>query len=189
MRVWFLHLTEAEHGAQGALHLHSLETIMNSRPRTGAAALGLGLALLAWVGCDKDSAIQVHHDSQGNEQINIDQKKIKDNLHQAGRELRQGAHDLAQSVHQEASDADRRYGATARESLGDAALTAKVKARLIATPDLGGIRIHVNSRDGKVTLTGAVSSAQNRRQAEDIARRTEGVSGVDNQLQIAPASS
>jgi len=162
---------------------------MNSRPRTGAAALGLGLALLAWVGCGRDSAIQVHEDNRGNEQIDIDKKKIKDNLHQAGRELRDGARQLASSVHQEASDADRRYGTTARESIEDAALTARVKARLIATPDLNGVRIHVNSRDGQVTLTGAVTAPQLRRQAEDIARATDGVHGVVNQLQIAPEGS
>ena len=164
---------------------------MNSRPRTGAAAvgLGLGLSLLACLGCGNDSAIQVHHDANGNEQINVDNKKIKDNLRQAGQELKDGAHQLAGSVRQEAHDANQNYGTAARETVDDTALTAKVKARLIADSDVDGVRVHVSSRDGQVTLTGEVASDANRRAAEDVAHRTDGVKGVDNQIKVVPAKS
>ena len=89
--------------------------------------------------------------------IKINNQKIQDNLHQAGQELNKDAHNLGQSIQKGAHDLDQRVGPAARETLGDAALTTHVKARLIAAPDLGGIRIHVSSRDGQVTLSPAPS--------------------------------
>lgn len=143
-----------------------------------AMALTLGLALLSWTGCQRDA--------QGNQEIKIDNQKIKDNLHQAGHELDKDAHELGHSLQKGAQDLDQRFGPAARETLGDAALTTRVKARLIAAPDLGGIRIHVSSRGGQVTLTGTVTSEEFRQEAEKITRRTDGVNEVINQLQIGP---
>jgi hyperosmotically inducible protein len=151
-----------------------------------AAAVLLGVSLVPWLGCGKDSAIQVQRDQKGNQQIHIDDRKINDNLHQAGQELDKGAHDLGQAIEKGAREVDRRVGPVARETLDDAALTARVKARLIAAPDLGGFRIHVSSRDGQVTLTGTVRSAENRLDAEKITRRTEGVREVIYHLQVGP---
>jgi hyperosmotically inducible periplasmic protein len=141
-------------------------------------ALTLGLLLACWTGCQRDA--------QGNAEIKIDNQKIKDDLHQAGQELGKDARQLGQSVKQGVRDLDQKVGPAARETLGDAALTTRVKARLIAAPDLGGIRIHVSSRDGQVTLSGTVTSEEFRQQAERIARRTGGVNEVINQLQVGP---
>ena len=154
----------------------------------GVAVLGLCLSSLPWVACGRDSAIQVRHDSQGNDDIHIDKKKIQDNLHQAGQELKKGADDLGSAVQRGAHDLDQKAGPSARESVDDAALTTKVKARLIATPDLGGIRIHVNSRDGQVTLSGTVATQENRLRAEQIAHDTDGVHAVTNELHVGPVS-
>lgn len=159
---------------------------MKTRPLSAAVALGLGASLLILIGCGSDSAVDVRRDSRGNEQIHVDNKQIKDNLHQAGQELRKDAHDLGDAVKKGAQDVDREVGPAAREAAGDATLTTRVKARLIAAPDLGGIRIHVNSRDGEVTLSGTVASEENRHDAEKIASRTEGVRAVINQLQVGP---
>jgi osmotically-inducible protein OsmY len=153
---------------------------MKTSALRGAAALALGVALLSWMGCQRDA--------QGNEEIKINNQKIQDNLHQAGQELNKDAHNLGQSIQKGAHDLDQRVGPAARETLGDAALTTHVKARLIAAPDLGGIRIHVSSRDGQVTLTGTVTSQEFRNQAETITRRTDGVREVINQLQVGPES-
>jgi osmotically-inducible protein OsmY len=152
--------------------------------KAGLAGLGLSLLLLA-AGC-QDSAVQVQRDAQGNEQIHVNNQVIHDNLHQAGQELKQGAHQLGDAIRSGAHDLDTKVGPSTRESVADAALTTKVKARLIAAPDLGGIRVHVNSRDGQVTLSGTVSSERNRQEAERIARRTSGVQGVVNDLAVGP---
>jgi osmotically-inducible protein OsmY len=152
-----------------------------------AAMLGLGMALLSG-GCGRDSGIEVRHDAKGSEQIHIDNQKLKDNFHQAGRELKKDAQELGRSVKQGARQVDQRFGPAAREALSDGALTARVKARLIAAPDLGGVGIHVDSRDGRVTLSGTVTSLENRHDAEKIARRTDGVVEVVNELEVGPLS-
>lgn len=159
---------------------------MQTRALHLAAALLLGSSLTLWLGCERDSAVQVNRDSQGHQQVRIDDTKIKDDLHRAGQEISQDAHKLGQAVQQGARDVDQRIGPTARETLGDAALTTRVKARLIAAPDLGGIHIHVSSRDGEVTLDGTVASQETRQDAEKITRRTEGVREVIDHLQVGP---
>jgi hyperosmotically inducible periplasmic protein len=159
---------------------------MTTRPFQLAAAVLLGASLVPWVGCGRDSVVQVQRDEKGNQQVHVDDRKLNDNLRQAGQEVKQGARDLGQSIEKGAREVDRRVGPVARETLEDAALTARVKARLIAAPDLGGFRIHVSSRNGQVTLTGTVSSAENRLDAEKITRRTEGVREVVDQLQVGP---
>jgi hyperosmotically inducible protein len=151
-----------------------------------AAGLLAGLSLVLWLGCGKDSGIEIKRDSKGNEHVQIDNNKVKDDLNKAGQELSKDAHNLGTAVQQGAHEVDQRLGPAARETLGDAALTARVKTRLIAAPDLGGIRIHVSSRDGQVTLDGTVASAENRLDAEKITRRTEGVREVINHLQVGP---
>jgi hyperosmotically inducible periplasmic protein len=161
---------------------------MKTRTFRMVIGVGLGLSLSAWLGCGKDSAIEVRHDNQGKEEIKIDKGKIRDNLHQAGEELSKDAHNLGQAIRKGAHDVDQKVGPAARESLADAALTARVKARLIAATDLNGIRIHVSSRDGQVTLSGTVSSEENRLEAEKIARHTDGVVEVDNHLEVGPMS-
>jgi len=159
---------------------------MKSRALDLAAAVLLAASSASWVGCEKDSSVDVRRDKQG-EQIHIDTGKIQDNLHKAGQELGKDAHNLGNAVEQGARDVERKVGPVARETVADAALTARVKARLIATPDLGGYRIHVSSRDGQVTLAGTVASEDRRLDAERITRRTEGVREVIDQLQVGPA--
>jgi hyperosmotically inducible protein len=159
---------------------------MKTKPLYTVAALALGASLVVWLGCGNDSGIEVRRDAKSSEQIHVDNQKIKDNLHQAGSELKKDAQDLGQAVRQGARQVDERFGPAAREAVGDASLTARVKARLIAAPDLGGVRIHVNSRDGKVTLSGTVTSHENRSDAEKITRRTDGVREVVNELEVRP---
>jgi|GEM_PF-3275822 len=159
---------------------------MKTRGLHLAAAVLLGSSLASWLGCGRDSAIEIKRDNKGNEALHIDNTKVEDSLHKAGQEMSKDAHNLGQAVQQGARDLDKSIGPAARETLGDAALTTRVKARLIATPDLGGIRIHVSSREGQVTLDGTVASRENRADAEKITRRTEGVREVINHLQVGP---
>jgi osmotically-inducible protein OsmY len=139
-----------------------------------AAVLYLGLCLPLLAACGKNGAIETHKDAQGNTHIDIHDEQLKRDLHQAGQELKDNARNLGAQIKQGAREIDR----------SDGAITARVKARLIAAPDLGGIHIDVNTVDGRVTLTGKVASPDRRADAAKIASRTEGVKSVDNQLTI-----
>jgi len=159
---------------------------MKTRAFHLAAGLLAGLSLALWLGCGRDSGVEIKRDGQGNEHIHVDNNKVQNDLHKAGQELSKDAHDLGNAVERGAREVDQRVGPVARETLKDTALTARVKARLIAAPDLDGIRIHVSSRDGQVTLEGTVASAEVRLDAEKITRRTEGVREVIDHLQVGP---
>jgi hyperosmotically inducible periplasmic protein len=66
----------------------------------------------------------------------------------------------------------------------DAAITAKVKAALLAEPDLKSLGISVDTRDATVTLSGSVDSDMIRDRAKQIAMATEGVKNVVDNLSI-----
>jgi hyperosmotically inducible protein len=66
----------------------------------------------------------------------------------------------------------------------DAAITANVKSRLTTDPDVSGLSIDVDTLDGVVTLFGTVNSERERAEAERLARNTDGVKAVRNQIQV-----
>jgi len=73
---------------------------------------------------------------------------------------------------------------TIGEEASDAAITAKVKSRLAADPDVSAREIDVDTLDGRVRLSGVVDSRYERAEAVRVARRTEGVRAVDNDLRV-----
>jgi hyperosmotically inducible periplasmic protein len=74
---------------------------------------------------------------------------------------------------------------SAGEFTSDAALTAKVKTAIANDAGLGSAaNINVNSYRGVVQLNGFVSSADQIQRAANAARGVEGVSRVDNNLQV-----
>jgi hyperosmotically inducible periplasmic protein len=79
-------------------------------------------------------------------------------------------------------------GKTAGETIDDAAITAQVKTSLLNDPDVGGLRIDVDTSKGLVTLSGIVKSKEEEAKAIAIARRVEGVRDVRSTLQISPSS-
>ncbi len=83
-----------------------------------------------------------------------------------------------------ALDAGKRGAAIAAHRLGDAAVTARVSAALLADPALGALVIDVDTRDGVVTLSGMAPSPDARRRASRVAAATEGVARVDNRLRV-----
>jgi hyperosmotically inducible periplasmic protein len=90
-------------------------------------------------------------------------------LDRAGEQLERGAAEL-----------ERR----AQPALEDATITAKVKAKLTADPEVNPFRIDVDTVNHVVTLTGTVKSAAVSAEAEKLARQTAGVRAVVNRLQI-----
>jgi len=78
----------------------------------------------------------------------------------------------------------------ARRSAADTTLEGKVQSALALRKGLGGNHIDVDAKQGNVVLKGDVVSREAAELAEQVARDTEGVTTVDNQLTIrVPAKS
>ena len=72
--------------------------------------------------------------------------------------------------------------ATVGQKIDDATITAKVKTALIADPDVKATDINVDTSGGIVTLKGTVGTQTQIDKAVQIAKGTEGVTSVQNQL-------
>lgn len=66
----------------------------------------------------------------------------------------------------------------------DAWLTAKIQAKYFMDDEVKARNIDVDTQDGVVTLKGSVVSESERRQAVALARNTDGVQSVNDQLQV-----
>ena len=76
---------------------------------------------------------------------------------------------------------------TVERQTKDAALEAQVKAKLAAEVGASTVTaVEVNVTNGVVTLAGPVRSEEEKQKAEAAARSVEGVSGVNNALQVMP---
>lgn len=65
------------------------------------------------------------------------------------------------------------------QPVGDTWITTKVKADLLATENVSGLDIKVETVDGVVTLTGAVASKAQKDKAVAVAKQIKGVKRVD----------
>ncbi|MFZ1810582.1 MAG: BON domain-containing protein [Candidatus Nitrotoga sp.] len=66
----------------------------------------------------------------------------------------------------------------------DSIVTSKVKSSLLADPDIKSLDIAVVTNNGEVQLSGFVNNQTQIDHAIDIARRTEGVHNVINELRV-----
>lgn len=73
---------------------------------------------------------------------------------------------------------------TVGEETSDGWITSKVTAKLAADPEVNPFDIDVDVLDGVVTLAGTVRDERTRRHAEELARQTKGVKGVENLLRV-----
>jgi osmotically-inducible protein OsmY len=72
----------------------------------------------------------------------------------------------------------------ANTQAGEAWTTAKIQSKYFLDTDVKGRDIDVTTQNGTVTLRGTVESERERRQAVAIARNTDGVREVNDQLQV-----
>lgn len=72
--------------------------------------------------------------------------------------------------------------------VSDATITASVKSKLLWNEHTDGLDIHVETRNGVVTLSGSADSAASRELAARLAANTEGVRDVANDLRVATKS-
>jgi osmotically-inducible protein OsmY len=79
-------------------------------------------------------------------------------------------------------------GSRTQESTGeyidDAAITTKVKSKLLADEDASGLAINVETFKGTVQLSGFVKSEQEKEHAEVIAESVDGVQRVENRISV-----
>ena len=75
-------------------------------------------------------------------------------------------------------------GALISAKVDDAAITAAVSAGLAKDADLSAIKINVSTAGGAVSLKGPAPSAEAKTRAGDIAKAVQGVTSVDNQLEV-----
>ena len=75
------------------------------------------------------------------------------------------------------------------EVMDDAALTAKVKATILAEPGLRSLQIGVETRDAIVTLSGAVDSPPLKERARQVAQSVAGVRDVVDNVVAKSAQS
>jgi len=75
-------------------------------------------------------------------------------------------------------------GRDAGDRMSDTEITTKIKAKITGSGDLSPFNINVDTKDGVVTLRGAVKTAASKQEAERIARDTTGVKSVHNMLEV-----
>lgn len=99
----------------------------------------------------------------------------------SGEKIDKAAESTGQKM-ENAGDAVARKAEKAGEYMGDAAITAKVKAEILSDPLLKVSQIEVTTTNGVVKLSGKVDSQQSIDRAMQIARSLEDVKSVENAL-------
>ena len=77
-------------------------------------------------------------------------------------------------------------GRTVGETIDDATITARVKTALLNDPQVGGMRIDVDTTLGVVTMSGVVKTQAEETRAVQLARNVDGVKDVKSTLQVNP---
>lgn len=88
--------------------------------------------------------------------------------------------DIAKRVEAKLDNATTRAAA----AVEDAKITAAVNAKLADDASLSALKINVDTTGGMVSLHGTAPDAISRDRATDLARAVEGVTGVDNKLEV-----
>jgi osmotically-inducible protein OsmY len=76
------------------------------------------------------------------------------------------------------------HSTKAGAAVSDSAITTKVKAKFAADKGVSATNIHVDTDNGVVKLTGTAKSQDEAMKAADIAKATEGVASVDNEIRV-----
>jgi osmotically-inducible protein OsmY len=96
--------------------------------------------------------------------------------------------DYTEEMAREARTKAKGYGDTIGDTLDDAWIHTKIVAKLIGDADTPERKINVDVVNNVVTLRGTVETAEQKAEAERIAKETEGVTSVKNQLKLGGAA-
>jgi hyperosmotically inducible periplasmic protein len=91
----------------------------------------------------------------------------------------------AKSGVKDATDATKQAATSVAASAKDATITTKINAALVVDDQLKASKIDVDTKDGKVVLTGLAPSEAARDRATTLATGVDGVVNVDNRLTIS----
>ena len=75
-------------------------------------------------------------------------------------------------------------GATVRETVDDAAITARVKTALLNDREIGALNIDVTTANGVVTISGLVKTKDEEARAVQLAQGVGGVREVRSTLRV-----
>ena len=129
----------------------------------------------------KDRAVQLARETDG--VTRVEDRLTVNPAATADSRAREAGSDAAAAT-SGAADRAGDAAAGAGAAVTDASVTAAVKTRLLADPDVAGLRIDVDTTGKVVTLTGTVATAAQKTEAESIARDTTGVTRVVNNLRV-----
>ena len=125
----------------------------------------------------KSQAVEIARTTEGVRNV-VDQIQVNETAPTGG--LLESAQQEGRELGDRAGDAANRAGA----ALSDAAITSAVKAKFLADTTVGGLKIDVDTRAGVVMLNGTVASRAEADRAVMLARETEGVDNVVNNLKV-----
>jgi len=114
-------------------------------------------------------------------------EKVKEGIEQTGEAVKEGAEQAGQAVERGAENAKenlKETGAAVADATEDSRITAAVKTRLLEDPEVKGLTIDVDTNGATVTLTGTAETADQRAEAVKLARRTDGVKKVVNNIKV-----
>lgn len=111
-----------------------------------------------------------------------------DAMERAGEEAsataKEAGRDIANAAERAGEKAEA-AGDRAKAKMDDASITAAVKAKLLADPEVKGVGIDVDTVNGTVTLSGTAKSSYEKTEAEKLAKRTDGVVSVVNEIVVS----
>ncbi len=155
--------------------------------------LALLVAALPLAGCQKTQVDeQVQEDAsraaeEAKQAASTAAEETKEAMAKAGEAVEEGMEKVgaeAEQAMEKAGAAAETGMAKAAEALDDGAVTASVKAKLIADPEVSALQIDVDTKDGMVTLTGTAATQALKDEAGRLAAGTEGVKDVKNDIQV-----
>lgn len=164
------------------------KSIFQSSTVRMASVLVVSAMALGLVACDKmkeptvgekiDSALEKSERAAA--QAKVEAEKA---LSSAQSKLEEGAA-KTEAAARDAAEAARVAGSSAMEVVDDAAITARVSAKLAEDAALSAIKIDVDTRNGVVTLTGPAPTQEAKDRASNIAQAVKGVNSVVNHLTV-----
>jgi len=150
----------------------------NIRITTGLGIAGMAAAAILLAGCNQktEPAADTKKSSSFSSSVESTAKKVE--------KAADTAMDKTQSAMNTAGDKIESAADKTGVAISDTAITAAIKSKFIADPDLKAIDINVETIKGTVTLKGNVDSERNRDRATTVAQGVDGVKSVSNTLVI-----
>jgi hyperosmotically inducible protein len=106
----------------------------------------------------------------------VETAQAKERANEAGREIGQAGRELGKKASTAMKQLD--------EALSDGALTAKIKSKMTLDDTVDASTINVDTANRVVTLKGTVRTKIEKERVLQLARETNGVTRVDDQLSV-----